>query len=138
MKLKHILAIAVLITQSIVAQNTKVKDKATNIILKVGVARGFRFSPTPPARSLEVAQISTNLAKGTTYDFGLYYRINNNVALGFKYNWFNANSLTINLYDTISSYTALQNDVISFYGASFLFDHKSNQIARGTNLILNL
>ena len=57
MKLKHILAIAVLITQSIVAQNTKVKDKATNIILKVGVARGFRFSPTPPARSLELAQI---------------------------------------------------------------------------------
>lgn len=136
MKLKQIVAIAVLITQSIIAQNTLSKDKSTNIIVKAGIGYGSRFGPTPPFRSRDLQQISENLSKGIVFDFGLYCRISKKEAVGFKYNRFSTSSPTIDLYDATMSFTSTQNDIISFYGASYLLDHKSRRSRHECNLEL--
>ena len=123
MNLKHIVAIAVIITGSVFAQNTPQVDKSNNIIVKAGIAYGFRFGPAF-AGTAEQKQVYNNLSAGTVYDFGLFYRINNQAALGFKYNRYNASSPVSDPLTPLIKNTATQNDVISFYGASYLIDQK--------------
>jgi hypothetical protein len=138
MKLKQIVAIAVLITQSIYAQNTSSKGKSTNIIVKAGIGYGFRLGKTPPNISREQKQIIENLSTGIVYDLGLYCRINDMAAVGFKYNCYSANSPASNSFDPSIISIPAQNDVISFYGASYLLDQKSNNSRHEGNIELAL
>ena len=138
MNLKHIVAIAVIITGSVFAQNTPQVDKSNNIIFKAGIAYGFRFGAISPLRSRDLPQITENLSKGIAFDFGLYYRINGKAVVGFKYNRFSTSSATMDLYDSTMNFTSSQNDIISFYGASYLLDHKSRRSRHEFNLELAL
>ena len=137
MKLKIILVFAFIIAQSIVAQNSSSKNKSSNLIIKAGIAYGIRLGKTPDNFSASQKQTIENIKKGFVYDLGLYYRVSESAAIGFKYNAYNASSPPGRLsFDANETTIVGQNDVISFYGASYLLDQRSSNSKHEGNVEL--
>ena len=138
MKLKIIAVLALIITQFIVAQKSSSKHKNNNIIAKAGIAYGFRLGKSPSNISASEKQIIDNLSSGFVYDLGLYCRVSENAALGFKYNAYNASSPAgKSSLDPLDGGVYGVNDEISFYGFSYLLDPRSSNSKHEGNLELS-
>ena len=145
MKLKLLFAFTLLINYSNFAQSTTdngvKKNKSSNFIFKAAVAYGIRLGSNPPGLTRQQEEYASKLKKGISYDLGVYYRVDESAALGFKYNTFNSkgslsNQNLISPSGDTGFGTTSDDITISFYGLSYLMDNKYNNSKHEINLEL--
>lgn len=110
-------------------ENSAVTGKKPHFVISADVNYAYRLGETPDGLPAVLEDYTQDLKSGVSFGVGFYYKFNDFLGAGFKYNTYRSKASLNGIYAMAPNgdegYTRIEDNVaISFYGPAFLFDKK--------------